>query len=78
MEDKGLFINLLNTFYRRVVHNARDIADMDYVREEYDEYVVVKFANGLKKKFCITADSEEDILIDFANFLNHFEEFEYI
>lgn len=43
------------------------IRSLQYVKERGEEYVYALYDEGLEKRICITADSEEAVLIDFAN-----------
>lgn len=43
------------------------IRSLQYVKERGEEYVYALYDEGLEKRICITASSEEAIMMDFAN-----------
>lgn len=78
MPEKKVFVERLCDFYCTNVSSQFGIESMDYIREGHEEFVYVSFRSGSRKKFCVTADSNEGILKDFIKFLNDFNNYQWL
>jgi hypothetical protein len=76
-ENKAEFVQKLGDFYRTEVNEDFGIIGLSYIKTIYDEYVMVQFQSGSRKKFCVTGDSHQGILFDFIKFLTYFNEYDW-
>ena len=69
MEDKKMFLYIL-TAALHMTRAGRDISVIDYIVDEnQDEWAVISFDGGGKKRICVTADSCIAIMADIAKAL---------
>ena len=71
MKDKEMFVEILgNTIVAFNKANRKEYFDglkgLKYVNENGEEYVYAVFGENMQKRVCITADSVEAALSDFA------------
>ena len=76
-ENKAEFVQKLGDFYRTEVNEDFGIIGLSYIKTIYEEYVMVQFQSGSRKKFCITGDSHQGILFDFIKFLTYFNDYDW-
>ena len=70
-ENKALFVQELGEFYHKFCDEQVD--GLRYEKKMSEEFVVVQYRSGSRKRFCVTADSHQGILKDFVKFLNNFD-----
>jgi hypothetical protein len=78
MPEKRAFIERFADFYITNCDNQSGLLDLQYSREGADEWVYAIFRSGCRKRFNITGDSNLAILVDFVNFINNFENYQWI
>ena len=66
MQDKRIITEKLADVLRA---SDREIAGAEYLRDVNEEYVVIIFSSGYKKKICVTADSGLAMMYDVARAL---------
>lgn len=63
MENKPAFIKALLPVIQ-LTRAGSDVTDMEYVRDDNNEHVIITFKGGGQKKVCVTADSETAMMRD--------------
>ena len=67
-EDKKLITQKLFEVLK-ITRCGYNIADMEYITEDGDEYVIVKFDNGYMKYINVTADSGKAMIKDVVEWI---------
>lgn len=62
-EDKARFCLKLGELIGRYTRNI-EVEEIRYEQDEHNEYAVIHFVNGYRKRVCITADSCLGIMQD--------------
>ena len=62
-EDKQKICDkLLETL--RATRKFSDLINLEYVKEQYDDFVIVTYGNGHRKKVTVTCDSGMAMIMD--------------
>ena len=75
---KAQFVKSLEAFYKKECRNVETIHRLDYVEEDFEEWVYVTYQSYSQKRFCVTGDSEQDILTDFVKYLQNYDAYDWL